>query len=142
MRASKLGRRFRNSSGASTAQRGGGVNKCRNCSRPLFVQIPRWIDLRRLDGLHSQFARLRSQMLGRAGSLALQHQPPLLLQKLRMIEAQGFAFVTILNRNEVLPRRVNETARENKPARQQERQTCERTRIALAMHGKVLSAGR
>ena len=124
------------------AQGGGRVNQRWNCSLTLLLQTARRINLRRLDGLHAELARFRTQVLRGTGLFALQHQTTLLLQKLSLIEAQSLAFVTILHRHKVLPRRVHETARENEPAREKERQTRERTHVSLTMHGEVLAAGR
>ena len=103
------------------------------------VRTPGRIYLRGPDGLHPDFARRRAQVLGRRGPLTLQHQTTLLLQKLCLLEAQRLALVTVLDGREVLARGVDETARENQPASEQQRQARERAHVALAMHREVLS---
>jgi hypothetical protein len=105
------------------------------CLRPL--KISRRINLRRTNRLHSDFPRCRSKMIGCGGTLALQHQPTLLLKKLSLLTAQLLAFVTVLNRSKVLSRSKNETASQNKPTNKQERQTQKSAHISLAMHRVV-----
>jgi hypothetical protein len=77
------------------------------------LKILRRINLCRLDGLHPKLACLGPKLIGRSGTLALQHQPPLFLQKLCLLAAQFLALVTVLNRSEVLPRSENEPAGED-----------------------------
>jgi len=105
------------------------------CLRSL--KTPRRINLRWPDRLHSNLARRRSKLIGRGGTLALQHQPTLFLQKLCLLSAQFLAFVTILDSSKVLSCRENETTGENETANKQERQTQERAYVSLAMHRVV-----
>jgi hypothetical protein len=125
-----------------TTERCGRVNKSRDGARLSRLQGSPGVNLRRLYGLHPDLARGPSQMFRRAGLLVRQHQPPLLFQKLSLILAQRLALVTVLNRREVLPGRVNETARKHKPTREQQRQPREGARVALAVNGKILSIRR
>jgi hypothetical protein len=105
------------------------------CLRSL--KIPRRINLHRPDRLHSNLARRRPKVIGRRGTLALQHQPTLFFQKLCLLAAQFLAFVTVLNRSKVLSRRKNETAGENETANKQERQTQESAHVSLAVYRVV-----
>jgi hypothetical protein len=102
------------------------------CLRSL--KIPRRINLRRPDRLHSNLARRRPKLTGRGGTFALQHQSTLFLQKLCLLAAQLLAFVTILNRSKVLSRRENEPAGENETTNKQERQTQKSAHVSLAVH--------
>ena len=55
--------------------------------RPRLFKTPRRVNLRGLDGLHSNLARRRAQMLWRRDTLALQHQSALFLYKLCLFAA-------------------------------------------------------
>jgi hypothetical protein len=105
------------------------------CLRSL--KIPRRINLRRPERLHPDLAGRRPKLIVRGGTLALQPQPTLFLQKLCPLTAQFLAFVTVLNRSKVLSRRENETAGENETANKQERQTQKSTHVSLAVHRVV-----
>jgi hypothetical protein len=105
------------------------------CLRSL--KIPRRINLRRPDRLHSNPARRRPKLIGRRGTLALQRQPALFLQKLCLLATQFLAFVTVLHRSKVLSRRENKTAGENETANKQERQTQKSAHVSLAMYRVV-----
>jgi hypothetical protein len=105
------------------------------CLRSL--KVLRRINLRRLDWLHPNLARRRPKLTGRGGTLALQHQPTLLLQKLCLLTAQFLTFVTVLDRSKMLSRRKNETTGKNETANKQERQTQESAHISLAVHRVV-----